>query len=252
MKQIIDRIFSERYVNHGAVVGNVVLLLMYRFAYPFAVLLNTLRLSPNQITSCSLMFSIAAFLSLVFDEGWRLFAIFWSGSVLFDFCDGTVARMTNKVSKSAFRYDHMSDIFKINLAVFGVGLRNDVTLYWVLCCIFIFCYTYSELVDHDLNTALARTGNKIPSGRPEIQPLRQGQTQEKSGLVSLLKINFPFTIQILSNVYAMIIGFNGHTLLVFFTFPFGGWVTTTALLYLIFITIFYASRCINTLRHMSR
>lgn len=239
-------------MNHGAVVGNVMLLLMYRFAYPFAVLLNKLGLSPNQITSCSLGFSIAAFLSLVFDEGWGLFAIFWAGSVLFDFCDGTVARMTNRVSKSAFRYDHMSDIFKINLVIFGVGIRNDVALYWVLCCIFMFCYTYSELVDHDLNTALARTGKKNSSGQTEIQPERREQRQDKSGFAGLLKKKFPLGIRIFNNLYTMIIGFNGHTLLVFFALPLGGRVTVTALLYLIFITAIYALRCINTLRHMSR
>lgn len=252
MIKIINRIFSEKYVNHGAVVGNVVLLLMYRFAYPFAVLLYKLGLSPNQITSCSLGFSVAAFLSLVFDEGWGLFAIFWTVSVLFDFCDGTVARMTNRVSKSAFRYDHMSDIFKINLVIFGVGLRNDITLYWVLCCTFMFCYTYSELVDHDLNAALARAGKKKSSGQPEIQPVRQEPGQGKSGFAGLLKEKFPLGIRIFNNLYTMIIGFNGHTLLVFFALPLGGLITIIILLYLISITAIYALRCINTLRHMSR
>lgn len=248
----INRIFSQRYVNQGAVVGNVVLLLMYRFAYPFAVLLNKLGLSPNQITSCSLGFSIAAFLSLVFHEGWGLFALFWTCSVLFDFCDGTVARMTNRVSKSAFRYDHMSDIFKINLVVFGVGLRNDEVLYWILCCAFMFCYTYSELVDHDLNTAIARARNKNSTGQVVNGEEQQGKGQSKSGRTGWLKGNFPFGVNILSNLFAMIIGFNGHTLLVFFALPFGGWVTITTLLYLIFITLIYGLRCINTLCHMSR
>jgi len=33
-------------------------------------------------------------------------------AVVLDFCDGTVARMSNAVSKSALRYGHMSDLIK--------------------------------------------------------------------------------------------------------------------------------------------
>ena len=121
MKKIINRIFSEKYVTPGA---NVIQLLMYRIAYPFAVLLNKLHLSPNQITTQSLVFSILAFIALIYDEGWVWFSIFWGVSLLLDFCDGTVARMANKVSKTAFRYDHMSR-FGVGFDILRLGGESD-------------------------------------------------------------------------------------------------------------------------------
>ena len=121
--------FSGRYIQAEV---NIVQLVMYRFAYPFAVLLNRLGMSANLITTLSLVCSLLAFSALAFDDGWRWFTIFWGTSVLLDFCDGTVARMSDSVSKSAFRYDHMSDLIKISLVIMGAAVRYDDLVIWLL------------------------------------------------------------------------------------------------------------------------
>lgn len=131
-KKLVDRVFSDEFVHADV---NIVQLVMYRSAYPFAVFLKNLRLSPNLITTLSLIFSILAFAALAFDEGWAWFSVFWGMAVLLDFCDGTVARMTNKLSKQAFRYDHMSDLFKIFLLFLGAGFRYDTGLVWAVAAL---------------------------------------------------------------------------------------------------------------------
>ena len=65
MIQSIDRVFSDKYANHTALGDNLILLLMYRFAFPFSCILNRLQFSPNQITTISTLLAIFAAISLV-------------------------------------------------------------------------------------------------------------------------------------------------------------------------------------------
>lgn len=221
MKKIINRIFSDKYVNHNAVVGNILLLLMYRFAYPFAVLLNKLRLSPNQITTQSLIFSILAFFSLVYDDSYLWFSIFWGLTILMDFCDGTVARMANKVSKTAFRYDHMSDLFKIFLIIFGVGLRYHDYIVWMVIFVTLFLFLYSDILNIQLNYSLKKQENIIKD-----VSINQGQLavrvrwRDRSRLVAfVVKSDVFFKVAV--NLRSVLLTINGHTLLLFLLVPYG-------------------------------
>ncbi len=256
MHKMINRIFSEKYVNQAAVRGNFVLLLMYRFAYPFAVLLNKLHLSPNQITTQSLVFSVLAFIALVYDDGWVLFSVFWGMTVLLDFCDGTVARMTDRVSKTSFRYDHMSDTFKIYLVVLGVGIRYNDMLFWVLSSTLVFSYAYSEILSHDLKNALMKEQAADSLAIPAVNPIRKKRIREQFFVAGFFLKKFPLVANLLKeawvNLYTALFGFNGHTLLLFFTFPIGGWVTKITLIYLISLTVISSVSGINKLRHISR
>jgi len=110
---MINRIFSAQYVNKEAAKNNIIVYILGRFSYPFSVVFAKIGVTPNQITTLSSLLAILSSLALVYDDGWKLFVLFWSLSLLLDFCDGTVARMTDQVRKTAFRYDHTSDLFKI-------------------------------------------------------------------------------------------------------------------------------------------
>lgn len=249
MKKVIDRIFSEKYVTPGT---NVIQLLMYRFAYPFAVLLNKLHLSPNQITTQSLVFAILAFIALVYDDGWIWFSIFWGVSVLLDFCDGTVARMTDTVSKMAFRYDHMSDVFKIYLVVLGVGIRYDEMLFWILSATLIFFYGYFEILAHDLKNTTTRKQIIDSIATSAVNPIGKERLRERFFVIGFFLEKFPVVANLIKEIYVVFTTFNGHTLLLFFAFPLGGWVTKIALVYLIYLTVTGSISCINKLRHVSR
>jgi hypothetical protein len=247
MTKIIGRIFSDKYVNHKAVVGNVVLLLMYRFAYPFAVLLNKLNLSPNQITTQSLLFSILAFAALVFDEGWILFSIFWGMTVLLDFCDGTVARMTDKVSKSAFRYDHMSDLFKISLVLMGVGLRYNDQLIWMLAFSASFGFMYGDI----LNPTLGRIEKYVAqtqqlSSNNEASVRSNVRMRDRYSIIAWVA-KYDVLFKICINTFSALLAINGHTLLLFLLFPFGFEFALSGLGYLLFIELLTISLRMTTL-----
>ena len=238
MRKMIDRIFSDKYVNHEAVVGNTVLLLMYRFAYPFAVLLCKLRWSPNQITTQSLGFSILAFIALIYDEGWVWFSVCWGMTVLLDFCDGTVARMTDSVSKQAFRYDHMSDLFKIFLLFLGTGIRYESNLVWMVSSSVLFIFMYYTLLNHEIRHVkrlLEKNGPVSESnGDAAISPVEQVAVQKR------IRDRYPIVawvakhdllFDVVKKIGVPLATINGHTLLLFFLLPMGPEISVGVFIY---------------------
>jgi len=197
-------------------------------------LLNKLHLSPNQITTQSLVFSVLAFIALVYDEGWVWFSVFWGVSVLLDFCDGTVARMANKISKSAFRYDHMSDLFKISLVILGVGLRYNETLVWVMAFSSCFVFMYGDALNREMHTAIKvnrqSTNDSVNSSSSTVR------LRDRYRIVAgLVKHDVLFAI--VKNMHAALLTVNGHTLLLFFIFPFGNEFAFWGFTYLILVEL---------------
>lgn len=226
MKKQVDCIFSDKYVNHKAVVGNIVMLWMYRFAYPFSVLLSKLSLNPNQITTLSLAFSILTFLALMFDKGWGLFAALWGMTVLLDFCDGTVARMDKKIGKSAFRYDHMSDLFKITLVILGIGIHFNEMVIWVVSLTSIFSFLFYTLLNHELSFVEKITAANDVEKLKTIDVTVIKKTNPKSAIRQYLKriVGDGVLKKFIVSVLNISMTLNGHTLLLFFLLPLGiGW-----------------------------
>ena len=252
MRNIINNLFSDRYVNHAAVVNNAFLLLMYRVAYPFAVLLIKLRLSPNKITTLSLIFSILAFTALIYDEGRVWFVFFWSMTVLLDFCDGTVARMVNNVSKSAFRYDHMSDLVKISLVILGVGFRYDD--YWIWCIAFVtsFVFLYSDILNYQFEYASRKTSAiKALIAEVENGVAPRVRLRDRSWIVAWIG-KYEWMVKGIVNLYSALLTVNGHTLLVFLMFPMGKEHAMYTCLYLVFISSLAIRSNVSALIKMKR
>ena len=130
-----------KYSNRDAL-HNPFQILLYAFAYPIAIIFKRIGFSPNLVTIISTLFAILAFVSLI-KSNLILFNIFWGNSFLLDYTDGTLARLTNKVGKSALRIDHVSDQLKIILIFLGFGIYYDCKEIWILTFIFTFsCFTH--------------------------------------------------------------------------------------------------------------
>ena len=228
--RLIRKVFSKNYANLPAVENNSLLLLMYRFAYPFAVVLNKLRISPNQITALSSFFAGFSFVVLISQSGIAWFLFFWGLSILMDFCDGTVARMANKVSKSALRFDHMSDLIKISLIILGTAVRYDDTKFWSLAFVATFGLLYGDLLNHQL-TVTKKIQNTVNEASVEKSRLR-----EKFRSIAYI-VRFPFLVKLIKNLYSLFFTINGHTLLLFFILPVGRKYSTYLLLYLIILEL---------------
>lgn len=224
MATFLSRFFSDRYANYEAIGNNLLLLLMYRFAYPFAVVLSAIRLGPNQITTLSVLFSLAAALCLAMDDGWLWFCAFWGFALLMDFCDGTVARMTDSVRKIAFRYDHSSDLLKVFLIILAAGIRYDSPAVWPLSLSAIFFFMFFMVLNHDLGSVRRRSA--VPATHDELH--------SHSGILARAG----------KALYAALLTINGHTLLVFFLLPFGELWAFLGLGYFLAISTFRAAICI--------
>jgi len=240
--------FSERYVNRGAIGDNVLLLLMYRFAFPFSVLLNKFRITPNQITTLSIIFSILALLSLLYDEGWKLFVFCWGMSLLLDFCDGTVARMTGNIRKTAFRYDHISDLFKIFIVILAAGLRYDTQIVWLLSLTASFFFMYYMVLNHELNSVIK-----------QLEKDRNGQQENSSGKIKSSSLSFvekliknDSLLKLIKSMYLALVTINGHTLLLFLILPFGPEWAVAVLAYFTCISMFGAVKRIAALQKTPR
>lgn len=246
MNEFLSQFFSGKYANHKAIGNNFILLLMYRFAYPFAILLNKLHMSPNQITTASTAFALLAFVTLAIDDGWIIFTGCWGVSVLLDFCDGTVARMTNKISKPAFRYDHMSDLPKMFLIFLGAGFRYDNSLIWSITSSVIFLYMYYTVLNHELhnvkklsgkNMMVSMCGEVVLITRSALAPVPNNRIRDRYRIVAwIVQHNFLFkTFQLLLKsyqaLYTVLTTINGHTLLLFFLVPLGPNFTVWAFSY---------------------
>jgi phosphatidylglycerophosphate synthase len=220
--QQIRGVFSDRYSNHAAIGNNVLLAWMYRFAYPFAVMLSAMRLSPNQITTLSIAFTIAAAYILATGGDGRLFVLLWGLALLMDFCDGTVARMTNKVRKTAFRYDHTSDLFKFFLIILAVGLRYDDRVIWLFALSALFLFMFYMVINHDLSSVRRQLTQTVLSAHHQASDLRLAGRGRR----------------FFKALYAALMTINGHTLLLMFVFPFGRSFALVGMGYLASVSLF--------------
>jgi phosphatidylglycerophosphate synthase len=246
IRNFLGRAFPEQYANHAAVGDNYVLLLMYRFASPFALALHRMKLTPNQITTCSLVFSMLAAWALAFDSGWICFAAFWWVSVLLDFCDGTVARMSNSVSKAAFRYDHMSDLFKLSLLFLAAALRYDDVDVWVISFIATFIFLYFNILNMELAGIYRRKPKIVHSEMPV-----GSRSRDRYKLVAWL-VRHDRLYFCVKSVYAAIVTVTGHTLLLFFVLPVSKEAAIGVFIYLIVVMTYGIQSRIRTLLGIER
>ncbi len=229
-------LFKNKHLNHEAINNNFVMLLLYHSANPTSLFLAWLSISPNAITSLSIIFSLVAFLFLILNLNPLFFIVFWFFSIHLDFCDGTVARMTNKQSKNAFNYDHMSDIFKIFLIFLGVGIKYNSLVVWVLTSTSIFSFLFMSILNHDYSSFSVNL-----KSRNNYQNSLKKESELKRNIKKLLR--FPVLIHF-STIFFTI---NAHTLLGFFIFPLGEKYAITFLSYFSIISIFLSIRIIKKL-----
>lgn len=223
MTSVLARVFSDRYANHGAIGSNLLLLAMYRLAYPFARAFNALGLTPNFLTVLSCVAAVAAAAALVLHPGAWLFAVLWGTSLLLDFCDGTVARMSGRISRNAFRFDHMSDLAKVSIIIVATGWRHQETASWLLASAAMFAFLYYAVISQELKAV-----------RLQLPAAAAG---EPAATDQGFQGRLPFPLRV---TYAALVTINGHTLLIFFAVPFGHDGTAIALSYLTTITLFGA------------
>ena len=190
---------------------NPLIALVYLIAFPVVKISQKLGLTPNFITFCSFIFSLFAVYSL-YENKLIQFTIFWFCSYILDFTDGTLARMTNNVRKTALRVDHLSDLIKIALIILGFGLYYDHKLMWVVVFVTNSLFFFYAVLNHDLCAVkkVVSVKNVIENGSDKVKD----QTKEK-----INKRTFTNEIKrYYRNIFYVV---DGHTLIIFFFIPLG-------------------------------
>lgn len=101
------------------------------------------RLSPNALTVLQLLLTLPV--------AWLLWqgSLVWGGvAMLFvaslDFVDGTVARLTNRITKAGGYLDSMVDRFVDAILLIPLLLRYDNTMMWLVGSVFLFAMTVTS------------------------------------------------------------------------------------------------------------
>ena len=129
--------------------NNIVIWLLSHICLPISYFLNSLSFSPNTITLLS-FFSWTIGCKFLIEENLNFFCFFLIFSIIFDFCDGQVARISKKINTTNLNVDHLSDIIKISLLFLSFGILLNSKDYWILIFItnslyLFFCVLHAEI-----------------------------------------------------------------------------------------------------------
>ncbi len=240
----INTFFSSEHANKTAIVCNRLSLILYKTAYPTAKVFARLSIKPNTVTWLSVFFTLIAAFTLFFKNDRFFFILFWMISVHLDFTDGTLARMTRQVSKSAFRIDHMTDLVKLFIVFLAVGIFYNSFFTWIFVISAIFCLMYSEILSHELKFYFKRQADR------NEQFLET--TISESNFVKSLLGNSPLLISFLRNINSIFFSISGHTLIFFCILPFGEAYANGFIFYFTAICIYGLSRAIKNLSVLKR
>lgn len=241
----INSFFSSEYANRNAIKYNFLSLLLYKFAYPTARMFSRYSISPNSITWLSFFFTCVAACLLFIENGPFYFVIFWVISLHLDFTDGTLARMTKKVSKSALRLDHMTDLVKLFIVFISLGIYYDTSIMWQLISFSVFTLLYSEILSHEVKNYLKRTCEN------DLEFSEATLIQSKPLLFLVNRINKNI-INILRHINSIFFGISGHSLIFFCFTPFNIIYCNYFLLYFNIICIYGIIRSVISLRSFKR
>lgn len=120
---------------------------LYILSLPISYIAICLKLNPNSLTHLSNLFHYFS-LYFLFSNNSIFFALLQFFSLLFDLCDGVVARATNQCSKIGAYYDHFSDIFKIMTLFLSIGIKFETNLVWILVFIIIFLFVFMHNISY--------------------------------------------------------------------------------------------------------
>ncbi len=146
-------------------------LLLLRFIDTHLDVYNDLCITPNMVTTMSLIVSLVSIYSL-YNKQFILSGILWIVSYYFDCVDGKLARKFNKVTKFGDYYDHISDTFKAILLVYILYTNTDPAYFKkfiiVLGILIILCLIHlgyqEKIYDKDESPTLDFIKNKLLKG----------------------------------------------------------------------------------------
>jgi phosphatidylglycerophosphate synthase len=231
--------FSNKYLKFAGSASsyNPISALIYMTVFPIAKISQKLGLTPNFVTFCSFVFTLLAFYALSKNHLFY-YTVFWLTGYLLDFVDGTLARMTNNIRKTALRIDHLSDLIKIAILLLGFGIYFNDTSMWIFLFVTTSLFFFYAVVNHDLGAVI-----KISSLKFSNESKRENSREIKAK-VKVEKRTIFQDIWYSKNIFFLI---DGHTLLIFFLIPIGKTWAYSSLSYFCIILLYQSMLRIKSL-----
>lgn len=182
--------------------NNVIIWIISNFTYPISKFFVLIKISPNFLTFLSIIFTFISFYFLILDN-YTYFIFFWFLNIVFDFCDGQVARMTKKVNKNSFRFDYYSDLLKISIIFLGLGIYYNEFQLWIIIFLTNFIYLFYCTIHGNYSL--------------KLKMLKKKSNLKYNFFIYFKTENIFFAI--IKILIPVISKFNGHSLLLFFFLP---------------------------------
>jgi len=164
---------------------NILQLIIYKTAFPFALMFKLLKFTPNNVTLLSFILCVISNFFLLNGQ-LKLFLVFWYLSHFMDYVDGTLARLTDNKTKILLRVDHLSDLIKIQITLICFCIHYNSLFVWLSFSTFNMIFWFSELLSQQHSYIL-----KFNIDKP-VKPILSNK--------------------IFRNIYVVFFTFNGHSL----------------------------------------
>ena len=207
---------------------NVIIWLLYRLTFPASKLLAQLKVSPNFITTLGLVFIGINGYFLISGTHRLACTALWYLAILLDLTDGQVARITNKVRRHSFNYDHTSDLLKLSFTFLCGGIYFSSLLLWPIIAFCLTTLFLSDVLNKEISFARSSISSKQVNGKESTHST------------------------FATNIYTIFLTYNTHTLLVFPIFMVRSQFAIFGLIYLILISTVNCLRFTFVLRGIPR
>ena len=178
---------SKGFLNKN-VKDNILQLIIYKTAFPFALMFKSLKFTPNNVTLLSFILCVISNF-LLLNGQLKLFLVLWYLSHFMDYVDGTLARLTDNKTKILLRVDHLSDLIKIQTTIICFCIHYNSFFVWLIFSTFNIIFWFSELLSQQHSYILK---SQIDKPVKHVKPMLSNK--------------------ILRNIYVVFFTFNGHSL----------------------------------------
>jgi len=177
---------SQKSFFRDNVKDNILQHILYKISYPFSLIFSYLGLTPNNITCLSFFLCVFSGFFIIKNDH-ELFLICWYLSHFLDYCDGTLARITNNTTKILLRVDHLSDLIKLQITLISFSIYYSNIGVWICFSVFNIIFWISEVLSVQYKLE-SKVSNKTTN-------------------------NSKFKSKVLKNIYNIFFTFDGHSLL---------------------------------------
>ena len=116
---------------------NPIDIILIKISYELSPLFFKLKLTPNMITTLSLLFTLIG-INYIYNGSYKIGSIFYFIGYFFDCMDGNYARRYQMVSEFGDYYDHIGDTIKILfllMCLYLIKIKKIIKIYFIIIMI---------------------------------------------------------------------------------------------------------------------